>query len=180
MKMWWVAAVLGLALAGTSAQTGTKATGTQEPAQAGALRLNSPRPNEQLAQDFVRVAYELTNRGVDAAPSPDFRLQLDNRSPVTTSSYSYTFTGLAPGAHTLSVSLVDANGMPIGNATVRTSFTVVQATPRPSSFWLELPKLNANSSAIALLPETSTPLPLLSLVGFAVLVGGICTAVRSR
>lgn len=186
MKTLLLTAVLGLGISGLAVQA-PNATGSQQagtvPSQAGDLRVNSPKANEQLSQTFVHVTYQLTNAGVAAAPSPNFRVQLDGNDPVTTTENDYTFTGLAPGIHTVTVTLVDANGSPIANSSVSTKFTVLEGNRgarSPSSSNVPPSSLQLSQGEITTLPDGSTPLPVLSLVGFVVLVGGICTAIRAR
>lgn len=185
MKKLLIALIFGLSIAAATGQTPITAVAqgnTKLPSQAGALRVNSPKPNETISRTFVHITYQQVNRGADAAPSPNFSVQLDGNDPITTAADDYTFTGLAPGAHTITVTLVDANGLPIGNSAVSTKFMVVDGNrgEPPTSLHhssSELQLANADSST---LPEASTPLPMLSLVGFAVLVGGICTAIRAH
>src|SRR5664279_626402 len=188
MKKVLLAAVLGLSVSVFAGQTSTPTRGQQSgpsnvPSEAGALRVNTPKANETIAQTFVHVTYQLTNTGVSAAASPDFTVQLDGNDPVNTTARDYTFTGLTPGAHTVTVTLVDANGSPIANSSVSTKFTVVDGTRTgrtPSSFFFPTSNFRITTREIASLRDAGTPLPMLSLVGFAVLIGGICTAVRVR
>jgi hypothetical protein len=119
------------------------------------------------------VQYQLVNRGVAAAPSPNFTIQLDGTDPVTTSAYDYTFTGLTPGAHTVTVTLVDANGVPIANSSVAVKFMVANGVAQTGLFRRETNLQLATS-------DVGTPLPMLSMVGFLVLVGGIVTTIRKR
>ncbi len=185
MKNLFVASILGFALAGFAggaSGAGSAAQNSNVPSQAGGLRVNSPKANERLAQNFVHVQYQLVNRGADAATSPNFTVQLDGTDPITTNQTDYTFTGLTPGTHTVTVTLVDANGVPIANASVSTKFTVVDGTHTngtPSSSLGSPVKLQIASNEMTTLSDGSTPLPMLSLVGFAVLIGGICTAMRA-
>lgn len=170
MRKLWLVAVLGVGITAGLAQSNV-------PSQAGALRVNSPKANERIAQTFVHVTYQLVNRGISAAASPDFTVQLDGNDPVATTANDYTFTGLTPGVHTVTVTLVDANGTPIQGSSVATKFTVVDGNRTggpPSS------SLQPSGQHLVLNASEATPLPMLSLVGFAVLVGGICTAIRNR
>jgi hypothetical protein len=171
--------LVALALPNLSAQPSSNV-----PSQAGALRVNTPKANETLAQTFVHVTYQLVNRGASPASSPNFTVQLDGNDPVNTTAYEYTFTGLAAGTHTITVTLVDANGVPIANSSVSTKFVVKDGTRNPSSAPTALhhrrTRLRLAKSQAASLPIGSTPLPILSLVGFGVLVGGIWTAIQNR
>jgi hypothetical protein len=190
MKNVLLAAVLGLSLFAfgfhSAASSGSHQPGPSNvPSQARALRVNTPKANENISQTFVHVTYQLTNTGISAAASPTFTIQLDGNDPVNTTASDYTFTGLTPGAHTVTVTLADANGSPIAHSSVSTKFTVVDGTgighaPSASSFYFPNPNLRLNTREIAALSDGSTPLPMLSLVGFVVLIGGICTAVRVR
>ena len=176
-------AVLGFSSLLFAGQTSASAArqNTNVPTQGGDLRMNTPKANETLAQNFVHVTFQLTNRGASPATSPSFTIQLDGNDPVTTSETDYTFTGLAPGAHTVTVTLVDANGSPIANSSVSTKFTVKDGNRAPTSFLFRPnPELKMQLASSDMSSVGSTPLPILSLVGFMVLLGGICTAIRSR
>jgi hypothetical protein len=186
MKNVLLLAVLGFSLSSFGAQSNTRQpNNTNVPSQAGALRVNTPKANEIIGQNFVHVTYQLTNTGISAAASPTFTVQLDGNDPVNTTASDYTFTGLTPGAHTVTVTLVDANGSPIAGSSVSTKFTVADGN-RPTGagsttiFNFPTSNLRLNTNEIASLADGSTPLPMLSLVGFAILIGGICTAVRAR
>ncbi len=179
MKLFLLAAVLGLSLSGFAGQTTGGGQNSNVPSQAGALRVNTPKANENLAQTFVHVSYQLVNRGADPASSPNFTVQLDGNDPITTTALEYTFTGLAAGTHTVTVTLVDANGVPIANSSVSTKFTVSDGNRpnrNPSSFLQSTQGVQLASSDLGL--SDGAPLPMLSVLGFAILVGGICTAAR--
>ena len=178
MKPFLVAAIVVVSLIG-STRSGFSQQPSNVPSQAGALRVNTPKANERLAQTFVHVSYQLVNRSIDPASSPNFTVQLDGNDPITTAASDYTFTGLAPGAHTVTVTLVDANGVPIANSSVSTKFTVTDGTkPNRSPSSLLHPDAGMQIASNEILPDGGTPLPLLSLVGFVALVGGICTPAR--
>jgi hypothetical protein len=181
MKNFLIALIFGLSIAASVPVPVAAQGNTNVPSQAGALRVNTPKANETISQNFIQVTYQLVNRGADAAPSPNFSVQLDGNDPVTTTALDYTFTGLAPGAHTVTVTLVDANGSPIANSSVSTKFTVADGSRTGSpSLYHSNSDVQATSTDSSTLPEASTPLPMLSLVGFAVLIGGICTAIRAH
>lgn len=163
-------------------------------AQGNVLRIISPRNGERVRQTFVNVQYELTNSGASAAGTPNFQLKLDGRDPVTTNSTSQTFTGLTPGPHILAVQLVDANGTPVAGARSEVQFVVLQAAPTPVAA-VSLRNRSPQMIAAALRveepqgraaeeePELSSAagaLPLLSVIGFGVLLGGIASSMRTR
>jgi hypothetical protein len=122
------------------------------------------------------VQFALANPG-SVATAPNFVVQVDNQDPVTTTSTSVDFTGLAPGPHTVTVQLVDANNTPIAGARAIVQFTTVQPqaelTPKPGTI---VPAALHED----VLPHTRTTLPLLSVIGFGVLVGGIVSAMKTR
>jgi hypothetical protein len=159
-------------------------------AASSSLKILSPTVGEKIGSTAVSVRYQMTNQGASAAPSPTFRLQLDGRDPVETLDSEYSFTGLPPGAHSLTVELVDANHTPIGGsqAIVRfVTFTPGANTPTsqvngdgplapPTVVKAKLSLPDDNDQ----LPAAGGELPLLSMVGFGVLLGGVISAMRTR
>jgi LPXTG-motif cell wall-anchored protein len=176
---------------------------TSMPQPAPALRILTPHSGESLADTFVTVKYELA-APASAASTPTFQLQLDSRSAVQTTDTQYTFTGVPPGAHTITVQVVDANNIPIPGVQNQVQFTVqpqnrsMPATPgapgRQETMRARLepaamtsrPQPSSSQAAgspqapPAGLPNTGSPLPLLSVIGMGVLVGGIASALRTR
>jgi hypothetical protein len=166
-------------------------------AQGSNLRILTPPQGAKLTSDIATVQYELMNPAVADDPSPTYQLQLDGQDPVRTVDTSYTFTGLAPGPHTVVVQLVDANGTPIGGATNAVQFVVLPIQPDTGSTAPEatddqsgvganprsLQRASLAEDAVALpqrLPEAGSPLPLFSIIGFGVLLGGIVSAMKTR
>lgn len=144
-----------------------------------ALRITSPQPNEKIAQTFVTVQYQQI-APASASGSPTYELRLDARDPVHTTDTSYTFNGLTPGSHDLILQQVDANGTPISGTLTEVKFTVVNppaAAAGPSSS-LGAPPLPAIPASN--LPGGNSSLPLLSVIGFGILVGGVISALRTR
>ena len=176
-------AILSALLFGPSS-VAAQQSNSNVPSQAGALRVNTPKANEILAQTFVHVTYQLMNPGAAPSPSPNFTVQLDGNDPVTTAASDYTFTGLTPGPHTVTVTLVDANGVPIANSSVSTKFVVKDGvrnqTAAHTALYPRRGRLRVAKSEAASVPLGSAPLPMLSLVGFAVLIGAIWTAIQNR
>ncbi len=146
--------------------------------QSEMIRLDSPRPNDQLASGMVEVRYQRLEESA-AQPNPNtFRIQLDSEDPISTEHTTCVLTGVTPGHHTVSVSLLDAGGTPVPHSVVSASFTVLPAAYRQDSGALVASQAppppseghNPNSRA----------LPILSIIGFGVLVGGIFSAMRTR
>ena len=179
---------------------------TAAPTPTPALTILTPKNGETITNDFVTVQYELASP-VSAASTPTFRLRLDNRDPVETTDTQYTFTGVPAGTHTVTVQVVDANNTPIPGVQNQVQFTVQpQARTAPTSpsrlagmatstaARLELAALNPQNDSQSTtqqpanppargdngLPKTGSPLPLLSVIGMGVLVGGIASALRTR
>jgi hypothetical protein len=153
------------------------------------IRVLAPKSGQKFGTNIVAVRFELTNPRAVAASSPNFRLQMDSTDPVTTTSTEYTFTGLAPGEHQLTIQLIDANQTPVAGTTIVVPFTVAQQGAQPASPSSELspiaPPAFVPVSYLTLdendtLPNSGSALPLLSVIGFGVLVGGIATAMKTR
>ena len=162
--------------------------------QNGALRITSPKAGEKLRQNFVNLQFELVNSAASAAGTPNLQIRLDSLDPITTSSTQYTFNGLSEGTHTVTVQLVDANNTAVAGARSEVQFIVLRpVTPAPSA---ELRKVDrAIHAALRVegpqsadrkdiegkqLPEAGGALPLLSVIGFGVLLGGTASALKTR
>jgi hypothetical protein len=153
-----------------------------------AIRILAPKPGDRLEQSALTVQFQLDNPGLAAGGFPNFSIQLDGRDPVVTAQTSQNFTGLTPGAHTVVVQLVDANNTPISGARAETQFTVAApaAQPQPArpptdQVRADLPQSDsAISDQGEILPGASSALPLLSVIGFGALLGGVLSAMRTR
>ena len=185
MRHLILAIVLMLPAAGVGwAQGAAPAAPAQIP---GALRIVSPKAGDKLVNNFVEVRYELAS-AMSAAGTPTFRLRLDGRDPITTTDLSHTFTDLNAGTHTVTVELVDANGTPISGSVAQIQFTVVTGqsspnrVPRPSSMIKNAGEYRQVAMQTAEergeLPQTGSPLPLLSVIGLGVLIGGLASALK--
>lgn len=107
----------------------------QSAGQTSAVRIVSPRAAQTLTNSFVRLRFEL-ERPNPAGGENNFVLRLDAHEPVTTTENEYTFTGMRPGAHVITVAEVDANGTPLQDSRAEVHFTVASpesaAPPVPS------------------------------------------------
>jgi len=182
---WWKALLLAcFAIGAVVAQygqfsasgAGSLISGTVS-AQTSLVHITSPVANQKLGTNYVDVTYELVNPGVDGG-SPNFQVQLDGRDPVSTEDTTYTFTGLTPGQHTVIVQLVDANGTPIPFGRSVVVFYVLPSASRRQD--PRAPGLTANDSDLPGVAPASSALPLLSIIGFGVLLGGVASAMRTR
>ena len=156
-----------------------------------AIRITSPKDGQQLKTQVVDVRFEVVDQGVVADPTPTFQVRLDDGSPVATTSTEQTFTGVKPGAHRVAVQAVDANNVPLRGTLAEAQFVVLPESEQPSGAaagaagpgLAASPEGGAGGKPAALeqeMPESSTSLPLLAIIGFGVLAGGITSAMRAR
>jgi hypothetical protein len=144
-------------------------------AQSRLLHILSPASGQQLKVSYVDLSYELVNPGMSGG-EVNFILQLDAQDPVNTRDTTYTFTGVTPGQHSVTVQLVDANGTPVNGG--RTSVVFFVASPPPSQT-APGPSGAVGDDQHKLAPAAS-PLPLISVIGFGALLGGLASAFRNH
>jgi len=137
----------------------------------------------------------------------NFYVQLDGQAPVTLETTEYTFKGLRPGMHNVVVTEIDANGTPIPSSRATVQFQVAQpqtghtadgntgpisnnqlreissvfdgaAGPNSAASKITTPVPDELSGKNGGLPSTGSALPILSVVGFGVLVFGVVGAIR--
>src|SRR5437868_3456904 len=106
-------------------------TQVPSPVAGSPIKILTPKPGQKFTQSFVQVRFELT-RNATAAGSPTFQVQLDDRDPTRSTDNSQTFTGLAPGNHTVSVEVVDANNTPVPGSRTEISFIVLPPPAPPA------------------------------------------------
>jgi len=171
------------------------AAGTLNPApQTQLLRILTPVASQQFSNNTIAVRFELVNPGAYAG-TPTFLVQLDGSEPVRTTSTEQDFSGLTAGAHSVTVILVDASNSPVPGGRTSVQFTIVPQTAQPSSQTsmpadeearklklggYQFQKPDPSQSADPDLPKASSPLPLISVIGFGILVGGIVSAMKTR
>lgn len=177
---------------GTVPNQGTPASAAnQSMAASSVIKVLSPKVHEKLGASGVTLRFQVDNPGAAADTSPTYRVQLDARDPVEITSTEHSFTGLADGEHVITIELVDANHTPIPQSRTEVRFRTytpgaggsvsdgrassASAPPVVKAKW-ELPRIEGHRH----LPSAATELPLLSMVGFGVLVGGIISAMRTR
>lgn len=193
----WIVAVTSGALISQSPPGSDQSA----PAKNNNLRIVAPANGQKLSVNYVNVQYQITNPAAAPNNLPTFQVSLDGHDPVITSVLAHTFTGLAPGEHTISVQMIDANSLPVAGTQAEVRFVVLtpqQTTPartpggtaqvQPTEPQLQeagstqdqrSPEV-LNASVQGDLPSTSSGLPLLSVIGFGVLVGGIASALKTR
>ncbi len=182
-----IALEFSLALALVSTLTLAQAASAQDTA-APVVRILEPPAGASLQQNFVRVRWVLENPGISADPTPNFRVQLDGRDPVSTKDKEFTVAGVGAGEHTVVVQLVDANGVPIPGARADARFQAAppgnpaeatESSDRVVRAALQRSPVQRDANGREL-PPASSALPLVSLVGFGVLLGGIASALKTR
>jgi hypothetical protein len=165
-------------------------------AQSASIRILTPVSGQTLASNFVSLRFELVRPALTGEAI--FLVQLDGADPINTISTDYTFSELQPGLHSVRVTLVDANNSPVqgGSATVqfkvpslaqpahtdgshgaakpRTTRTIAGAPPAAPI----PPELRKDGDVN--LPLAGSPLPLISLIGFGLLIGGAAQTMRWR
>jgi len=171
-----------------SAQTTAPATPAGPTTPASAVKILEPKAGARLTVNFVQLRYDLEN-AASASGTPTFRLRLDARDPVDTTDTVYTFTGLAPGPHSVSITVIDANGVPVSGTQNEVRFTVA-AAPAPSA--APLPKDGGTWVTFNLVPRAeaasmeaveSGDADMVSLVLWlicGIIIGGIIAAAKTR
>ncbi len=170
------------------------------------LKILMPHPGEQIPGTFVTVKYEVAPiKAGHSSSLTTFQLKLDGRDTIQTIDREHTFTGLNAGAHNVTVDVLDANGAPVSGAHSEIEFIVIGAgepTRVPDhSDALKIARLRQHQqaapaelelAAYALpptdlepdeqqrLPQSSSALPLLSVVGLGALLGGVASARKTR
>jgi hypothetical protein len=124
---------------------------------------------------------------------PKLLVEFDSAAPIPIDEADYTLAELPSGLHVARMTLVDANDQPVqgGSATVR--FKVPQSARAGglNATHLPVPCLRGAAPALPIppvlrndgdpdLPLKGSPLPLISIVGFGLLIGGIVPAMRAR
>lgn len=138
------------------------------------LQIISPRSGETLSHSYVTVQYGSSKvRGGNS-----YNLYLDGREPVQTIDTTYTFNGVQAGEHHLAVETA-GRGAPVSRSRSEIKFTVANPAHGGNS------TVAQNRGALPLppasdLPDGNSSLPLLSVIGFGILVGGVISALRTR
>jgi hypothetical protein len=169
------------------------------------VRIVTPVDYQKLTgTNNVNVRFEIVSPA-SSAGTPTFLVQLDGDDPIRTSTMEQRFSGLAPGPHSVTVQLVDTNDTPIPDSRAVVQFAVApESTPtrRPAVSTVEaltvapeeqtpeppeVAQVDVQQSPPAEIMSISSPLPsagsalpLISVIGFGVLVGGIASAMKTR
>ncbi len=132
-----LALLCSLSLAGFTSRdqgaSGSNSTVVVSDARPTLVQILSPRQGEKLQQNAVSVRYAFEpEQNAPAPPTPNYVVRLDGRDPIQTQDTEVTFTGLSAGPHTVTVELVDANGMAIPRGRSQVQFTVNPQVPGQS------------------------------------------------
>ena len=143
----------------------------------------------EAAQTSKNVDVQLEVLPGAMSGNPNVLVQLD--TPNATDGADNAFAGLEPGVHTARVILMDAQNQPLQGGVAMVHFRVhattapsgtaavppqpVQGAPVPPPIPPEL-----RSDGDPVVPLKSSPLLLVSIIGFALLIGGILPGIRSR
>ena len=164
--------------------------GSAQEAPGAAIQITSQQNNWQQRTNVVKLQFNLIDPAV-AGSSPSFRIQLDDNAPTTTATTEESLIGVPPGEHSIRVELLDASGDPVPQSHSEVKFSVLPsaATHTSNAHKAQLSKfdtqaaegtLASDASRDAAIPEASSSLPILSIIGFGVLVGGIASAMKTR
>lgn len=174
------------------------------PAHPSPVTILTPTAGQTLPDNYVHLHFELAQPSLTG--EPNFLVQLDGTDPINMTDTDYTFPDLQPGIHTIRVTLVDANNVPVqgGSATVQFKVpseqpvngddphgAMLRRTPTLSSQSIAGRTLAGSIPALPIPPElrnegdpklplAGSPLPILSLIGFGLLIGGAAQAMRMR
>lgn len=159
-----------------------------------AVRILSPLQGQVVDAKYVDVRFEL--RYPALSDEPNFLVQLDSADPVSTTDTDHTFSDLQPGLHTVRVTLVDANDNPVQGGTAKVQFVVQSSSQAPTNSnptpqHLIGKNLQGAAPAAPIPPElrndadpklplAGSPLPVISIIGFGLLLGGAVQAMRGR
>jgi hypothetical protein len=165
----------------------SKATAKRTPAHV--VHIVSPESGQNVEATSVSIRYEVSSTKRTLARPATFRVQMDSQPPVQTNDTTYTFDSLTSGPHDVTVELLDSKNRPITASLAKTSF--VCDTPEANSGELVVePMLPPTLQKVAMfLPQAAAPIdpgdgsgemPLLSVIGLGVLVGGMVSAMKTR
>jgi hypothetical protein len=165
----------------------SKATAKRTPAHV--VHIVSPESGQNVEAASVSIRYEVSSTKRTLARPATFRIQMDSQPPVQTNDTTYTFDSLTSGPHDVTVELLDSKNRPITASLAKTSF--VCDTPEANSGELVVePMLPPTLQKVAMfLPQAAAPIdpgdgsgemPLLSVIGLGVLVGGMVSAMKTR
>ena len=168
----------------------TSGTATSHKTTRRVIHIVSPAFGENLEGTSVSIRYEVSSTKRTSARPTMFRIQMDSQPPVETTETAYTFDSLTPGQHGVTVELLDSRNRPVSSSLVKTSFVSAAADTNSTAELVVEPMLPPTLQKVAMfLPQGAAPIdpgdgsgemPLLSVIGLGVLVGGMVSAMKTR
>ena len=165
---------------------GPRVLALSSPSAQGAPVENAAASLADAGQTSKNVDLEFELLPPAMSGEPNRLVQLDRPSPATGA--DSTFAGLEPGVHTARVILMDDNDQPMQGGIAMVHFRVhpaatassleIQGAAAPAPPPPVPPELRDDADPG--LPLHGSPLLLVSLIGFALLIGGILPGIRSR
>ncbi len=153
------------------------------------VHIVSPVSGENLEGTSVSIRYQVSPTKRTSTQPAMFRIQMDSQPPVETNETAYTFDSLMPGSHDVTVELLDSRNRPITSSLAKASF-VCQSPETNSAELVVEPMLPPTLQKVAMfLPQAAAPIdpgdgsgemPLLSVIGLGVLIGGMVSAMKTR
>jgi hypothetical protein len=154
------------------------------------VHIVAPASDQNLKASTVSIRYEVSSTKHSHVRPDLFRVQLDSETPVETNETAYTFDQVTPGQHAVSVELLDAKHRPIVASKAEMSFVMESPDPNPVPEVAVGPMMPATLQKVAVfLPQVAAPIdpsdgsgemPLLSVIGLGVLIGGMVSAMKTR
>lgn len=184
-----VLSAVSIAGAQTPVNTASPAT-TKRLIPAHVVNIVSPTSGEHVEAGSVSIRYEVSSSKRTSARPATFRIQVDSQSPVETNETAYTLDSLAPGSHDVTVELIGSKHRPVADSVAHTTFVCEIPEKNPSAELVVEPMMPPTLQKVAMfLPQAAAPIdpgdgsgemPLLSVIGLGVLVGGMVSAMKTR
>jgi hypothetical protein len=153
------------------------------------VHIVSPASGENLEATSVSVRYQVSPMKRTSTHPTVFRLQVDSQPPVQTAETMHVFESLTPGSHDVTVELLDSRNRPITSSLAKASFVCQPPETNFAELVVE-PMLPPSLQKVAMfLPQAAAPIdpgdgsgemPLLSVIGLGVLIGGMVSAMKTR
>jgi hypothetical protein len=173
-----------------SSGSANSSTGSNHATARRVIQIVSPAFGENLEGTSVSIRYEVSSTKRTSAHPATFRLKMDAQPPVETIETAYTFDSLAPGPHDVTVELLDSRNRPVASSLAETSFVSTLPETSASAELVVEPMLPPTLQKVAMfLPQAAAPIdpgdgsaemPLLTVIGLGVLVGGMVSAMKTR
>ncbi len=154
------------------------------------VHIVSPASGENLEGTSVSIRYQVSPTKRTSTQPTMFRIQMDSQPPVETNETAYTFDSLTPGSHDVTVELLDSRNRPISSSRAKASFVSAAPEQHPDAELVVEPMLPPTLQKVAMfLPQAAAPIdpgdgsgemPLLSVIGLGVLIGGMVSAMKTR